>query len=56
MAVGDKDIPFASVYTIGYRIMQVFLKNNPELTIMEWTDMDPEDILFKSKYEDKFHN
>jgi len=29
MVVGDKDIPFASAYTIGYRIMQEFLKNNP---------------------------
>jgi uncharacterized protein YjaZ len=26
MVVGDKDIPFASAYTIGYRIMQEFLR------------------------------
>ena len=29
MVVGDNDIPFANAYTIDYRIMQEFLKNNP---------------------------
>jgi len=26
MVVGDKDIPFAGAYTIGYRIMQEFFR------------------------------
>jgi len=26
MVVGDNDIPFASAYTIGYRIVQEFLR------------------------------
>jgi len=55
IAVGDKDIPFASAYIIGYRIMQEFLINNPHESIMEWTDIKAEEILLKSKYEEKFN-
>ena len=55
MAVGDKDIPFASAYTIGYRIMQEFLNNNPGMTILEWTDMAATEILLKSKYEEQLN-
>ena len=55
MATGYEDIPFASVYTIGYRIMQEFIKNNPHKTLLEWTNMEAEEILSKSKYEEKFH-
>lgn len=56
IVVGDKDIPFASGYTIGYRIMQEFLKNNPGVSLLEWTDMAAGDILLKSRYHDRFHN
>jgi uncharacterized protein YjaZ len=55
MFIGDKEIPFLSVYTMGYRIMQEFLKNNPEISLMEWTDMAPNEILSKSKYEKMFN-
>lgn len=41
-------------YTIGYNIVQDFLKNNPEVSIEEWTKMDSREILDKSRYEDKF--
>ena len=41
MAVGDDHVPFGSVYTIGYRIVQEFLNNHPELTLSEWTDLEP---------------
>jgi len=54
-AAGDKNTPFASVYTIGYRIMQDFFKNNPDVTLQEWTDMEAEDIFRKSNYEAKFN-
>lgn len=54
MAIGDKDIPIASVYTIGYRIMQDFFKNNPDVHLLEWTDMKAEEILSKSKYEERY--
>jgi hypothetical protein len=40
---------------MGYRIMQEFVKNNPEDSLMEWTDMEPDEILSKSKYEEKFN-
>jgi uncharacterized protein YjaZ len=55
IAVGDKEIPFGSAYTMGYRIMQEFLKNNPEVTLLEWTDMEATEILSKSQYEEKFN-
>jgi len=55
MFTGDKEIPFLGVYSIGYRIMQEFLKNNPEVSLIEWTDMEPDEILSKSKYEEKFN-
>jgi uncharacterized protein YjaZ len=54
MTTGNKEIPFLSVYSIGYKIIQEFLKNNPQVPILEWTDYGPEKILKKSKYEDKF--
>ena len=55
MFIGDKEIPFLSVYSMGYKIMQEFLKNNPAVSLMEWTDMKPNEILSKSKYEEKFN-
>jgi len=55
IAVGDKDIPFASAYTMGYRIMQAFFKNNPQVTLLDWTNMGAEEILLKSKYEEKIN-
>ena len=53
-AVGNGDIPFASIYTMGYRIMQKFFEHNPEVSLLEWTDMEAEEILYKSKYDKKF--
>jgi len=32
---------------IGYRIMQEFLTNNPDRTLLEWTDLAAEVILLK---------
>jgi len=55
MFVGNKDIPFLGVYLMGYKIMQEFLKNNPEVSLIEWTDMEPGEILSKSKYTEKFN-
>jgi uncharacterized protein YjaZ len=55
MIIGDSDIPFLSLYSMGYGIMQEFLKNNSEVSLLEWTDMKPEEILAKSKYDEKFN-
>ena len=54
MSSGDKNIPIGSVYTIGFRIVQEFIKNNPDITMLEWTDVTAEDILANSRYEDRF--
>jgi uncharacterized protein YjaZ len=53
--VGDNEIPFGSGYTIGFNIMQDFTKNNPEVDIHQWTDMDFEKIFLKSNYEARFN-
>jgi len=55
MFVGDEEIPFLSVYSMGYRILQEFFKNNPNVSLIEWTDMAPAVILSKSKYTEKFN-
>jgi hypothetical protein len=55
MIIGDSDIPFLSLYSMGYCIMQEFLKNNSKVSLLEWTDMKPVEILSKSKYDEKFN-
>ena len=50
---GYKKIPYPCCgYAIGYNIVQEFIKNNPEVTIDEWTDMKAIDILEKSRWEE----
>lgn len=46
----NKGIPRWSNYKLGYNIMQSFLKNNPELTIDEWTKLGPWEIVQESEY------
>ena len=50
------EFPRNAGYKIGYNIMQEFIKNNPEISIEEWTDMDAREILEKSGYEEKMEN
>ncbi|NNL16979.1 MAG: hypothetical protein HKO81_10105 [Flavobacteriaceae bacterium] len=49
---GSKEIPYGSVYAIGYKILKLFKKNNPEITTLEIIDMSPESILQLSKYDE----
>ncbi|WMM24461.1 DUF2268 domain-containing putative Zn-dependent protease [Tissierella sp. MB52-C2] len=49
---GIKGIPRNCGYTIGYNIMQAFIKNNPDVSVEEWTNMDAKEILEKSGYEE----
>ena len=49
---GTKDIPYGSVYTIGYNIIKLFKVNNPGITDAELIDMSPEEILSLSKYDE----
>lgn len=50
----DMNIPYWSNYKIGYQIMQDFIKNNPDVSIEEWTKMWATEILEKSRFEERF--
>jgi uncharacterized protein YjaZ len=50
MRTGNRIIPQWSDYRIGYQIMQDFLKDNPGVSIKEWTFMDADEILEKSGF------
>jgi len=49
---GSKEIPYGSVYAIGYNILKLFKEINPEITDLEIIDMSPESILQLSKYDE----
>ena len=51
MAYGSKDIPYGSVYSIGFSIIRSFKKNNPKITDIELIDIPAEQILHLSKYD-----
>ena len=40
-----------SGYAIGFTIVQEFIKNNPNVTVDDWTDMPATEILEKSGYD-----
>lgn len=50
---GNREISQWSDYRIRYHIMQEFLKNNPNVTLEEWTLMESDKILEKSGFLDK---
>jgi len=47
---GTEDIPYGSVYAIGYSILKSFKEHNPGITASEILDLSPEKILQLSKY------
>lgn len=47
-------IPPWSDYKIGYQIIQDFIKNNPDVSIEDWTQMNASEILEKSRFEERF--
>lgn len=49
---GSKEIPYGSVYAIGYSILKLFKENNPGITDLEIIDISPEKILHLSKYDE----
>ena len=49
---GTDDIPYGSVYAIGFNMIKSFKRNNPEVNDEELIDMSPEEILRLSKYDD----
>lgn len=48
-----KDIPERANYTLGNKIMDSFIEENPNTPTEEWTDMTVNEILEKSNYEEK---
>ena len=54
---GDyEEFPYWTGYTIGYNIVQEYIKNNPNVSIEEWTNIEAKDILENSRYEKRFEN
>ena len=50
--IGDgEDVPLWTGYAIGFHIVQAYLRAHPEVSIEEWTAMDPEVILTESGYD-----
>jgi len=49
---GTKEIPYGSVYTIGFNIIESFKNNNPKIDDRELMDLTPEHILLLSKYDE----
>jgi len=48
---GSNEIPYGSVYAIGYSIVESFKKNNPEIKDNELIDISPERILLSSNFD-----
>lgn len=53
MIGGGGTYPFLYGYGLGCRILEKLLNNN-EMTVEEWTEMKPEDILKQSNFESNF--
>lgn len=45
-----KHIPGFSNYKIGYLLTESYIKNNPDISILEWTKKDAKEIVAGSKY------
>ena len=50
------DTADARGYSVGYQIVQAFINNNPDVSILEWTAMSSEEILEKSDFEWQVNN
>ncbi len=50
MLYGNGLLPKWSNYKIGFEIMQLFLAENPEVTVDEWTFMRADEIINKTNY------
>jgi len=48
---GTNEIPYGSVYAIGYSIVESFKKNNPEIKDDELINISPERILLSSNFD-----
>ena len=48
---GTKEIPYGSVYAIGFNIIKSFKANNPDISAAELMDMPADKVLYLSKYD-----
>jgi len=51
MMYGTEDIPYGSVYAIGFNIIESFKANNPKINDKELIDISPKQIFLLSKYD-----
>nr|WP_255688624.1 DUF2268 domain-containing putative Zn-dependent protease [Pontibacillus sp. HN14] len=53
---GNSMIPKKSAYRLGYEIMQDFISRNPNVSVEDWSSMDPIEIINQTKYANKVKN
>ncbi|WP_245208213.1 DUF2268 domain-containing putative Zn-dependent protease [Sediminibacillus dalangtanensis] len=51
----SKGLPRWSNYKIGYKIIEKYVEENPDVPIEEWTQLPAVEILELSHYQDKFN-
>ncbi|MCU0646069.1 MAG: DUF2268 domain-containing protein, partial [bacterium] len=47
----DWKLPYAIAYATGFSIVSTFMLNNPQVSLMELTDLNPQEILERSGYQ-----
>jgi uncharacterized protein YjaZ len=47
---GAENVPKWAGYTIGYQIVQSFLKGHPDLSVSQWTAIPAEEIVQQASY------
>jgi len=52
--MGSEGIPRWTGFTIGFNIVQSYIKNHPDNRIDDLTNMNANEILAASKYKEKF--
>ncbi len=52
---GGNGFPANFGYALGFEIVQDFLKNNPDVTVGEWTALSPEELFEKSRFVERFN-
>jgi len=47
---GTEGVPHWAGYTIGFQIVQSFLKGHPELNVSQWTAIPANELLMQAFY------
>ena len=48
---GGETVPLCTGYTVGFHIVQRFLRSNPQMTVREWIIVDAQELLERSQYD-----